>query len=171
MKNGILYTLINYFKNMNRPNYSKHKNVMRAVGIPLLIIGIILVIVGFISFASPNPDDPKVGVDSHEEFREKMDRSSDRHMSSMFMIGAGGFMTVIGFALVGASAARPVSKYYASEMSPAMKIAAESIGEGLKESGAFGQNQPKEIIKIKCPHCGYLESEDADFCSKCGKKV
>jgi S-adenosylmethionine synthetase len=170
MKNGILYTLINYFKNMNRSDYSKHKKTMRVIGMPMLIIGIILTIVGFISFASPHPDDPKVGVDSHKEFGEKMDRSANRHLTSMFMFGAGGLMIVFGFALVGTSAARPISKYYSTEMSPAMKIAAESIGEGLKESGAFGAGQ-KEIIKIKCPHCGYLESEDADFCSKCGKKI
>jgi len=156
---------------MERPNYSEHKTAMRAIGIPLLVTGIILVIIGFVSFASPHPDEPKVGVDSHQEFSEKMDRSSERHMNSMLMFGAGGFMAVIGFALVGASLTRPVSKYYATEMDPALKIAAQSIGEGLKESGAFESKQQKEIIKIKCPHCGYLESEDADFCSKCGKKI
>lgn len=27
------------------------------------------------------------------------------------------------------------------------------------------------IIKVRCPHCGYLESEDAVYCSKCGKSM
>ena len=29
----------------------------------------------------------------------------------------------------------------------------------------------KGSIKIRCPHCGYLESEDALFCSKCGRRL
>lgn len=27
------------------------------------------------------------------------------------------------------------------------------------------------VIKVRCPHCGYLESEDALYCSKCGKSM
>jgi len=152
-------------------DYSEHKKAMRMIGIPLLLIGVILTIVGFVSFASPNPDDPQVGVDSHQEFREKMDRSAERHLNSMFMFGGGAFMAMIGFGLVSASATRPVSKYYATELSPAMKITGQSIAEGIKESGLISSKESTEIIKIKCPHCGYLESEDAGFCSKCGKKI
>jgi len=144
---------------------------MRLIGVPLLIIGIILIIVGFLSFISPHPDDPQVGVNSHDEFREKMHRSSDRHTTYLLMFGAGGFIAMIGFGLVGATLARPVSKYYATEMSPAVQITGESIAEGIKKSGLATTQQTKEIIKVKCPHCGYLESEDADFCSKCGKKI
>jgi hypothetical protein len=125
-----------------KPDYSKYKNVMRAVGIPLLIIGIIMVIYGFTSFSRGN----------------------------IFIFGLGGFLTVIGFGLISFSLIRPVSKYYATEATPAIKIASEAIGEGLKDSGV-GRTQTKEVIKIKCPHCGYLESEDAEFCSKCGKKI
>lgn len=152
-------------------DYSEYKTVMRVIGIPLLIIGIILTIVGFVSFASPDPDDPDVFHDSFEEFGEKMDRSAERHRTYMFMFGGGAFMMMIGFALVGASVTRPVSKYYATEMSPAIEITGKAIGEGLKESGVLSQSNQKEIIKIKCPNCGYLESEDAEFCSKCGKKI
>jgi len=132
-----------------RPDYSKHKNVMRAAGIPLVIVGIILVIYGFTSFASA---------------------SFDEAFGYMMIFAAGGFLTMIGFMLVGLTLIRPYSKYLATEASPAIKIASESLGEGLKESG-IGTGQQKEIIKVKCPHCGYLDSEDAEFCSKCGKKI
>ena len=27
------------------------------------------------------------------------------------------------------------------------------------------------VIKVRCPHCGYLESEDAVYCSKCGRSM
>lgn len=131
------------------PDYTKHKAAMRAIGIPLLIIGIILLIYGFTSFGSG---------------------SFEESTGNMMMFAAGGFLTMIGFALVALTMIRPMTKYYATEMSPGINIASQSVGKGLKESGATGTSQ-KEIIKVKCPHCGYLESEDADFCSKCGKKI
>lgn len=130
-------------------DYSEYKTAMLAIGIPMIIIGIILAIYGFTSFVSGG-----------------FEAAAGNQM--IFM--AGGSIAVIGFVLVGLAVIRPASKYYATELSPAMKITGQSIGEGLKESG-FGSSQTKEIIKVKCPHCGYLESEDAEFCSKCGKKI
>lgn len=90
---------------------------------------------------------------------------------SFIIFGLGGFMVVIGFGLISISIVRPVSKYYATEASPAIKIASQSLGEGLKESGFGSSKEPNQIIKVKCPHCGYLDSEDAEFCSKCDKKL
>ena len=123
-------------------DYSEYKTIMRGVGLPLFVIGIILVIYSFVSFSFGN----------------------------MALFAVGGFMMVIGFGLLSFSLVRPISKYYATEGSPAIKIASKSFGDGLKESGVLS-NTKKEIIKIKCPHCSYLESEDAEFCSKCGKKI
>jgi hypothetical protein len=138
---------------MNK-DYSKHKIVMRTIGIPLLVIGIILVILGFNSF---------------------MSGSFDQALSNMILIAAGGFLILIGFGLIGLSLIRPVTKYYAEEASPAItkgsRAFGKGIGQGLKESGIVGQDKSKEVIKVKCPHCGYLDSEDAEFCSKCGKKI
>lgn len=128
-------------------DYSKQKLVMRAVGIPLIIIGIIVLIIGFKNFASG---------------------SFDQAFGNMALFMVGGIMTIAGFALVSWTLIRPISKYYATEASPAIKTVGGALGEGLKESGIGSQ---KEVIKVKCPHCGYLESEDADFCSKCGKKI
>ena len=34
-----------------------------------------------------------------------------------------------------------------------------------------GNGSSNTIIKVRCPHCGYLESEDALYCSKCGKSM
>jgi len=44
------------------------------------------------------------------------------------------------------------------------------MAKGIKDS-VVTQSIRSEIIKIKCPNCGYLENEDAKFCSKCGKKI
>lgn len=29
----------------------------------------------------------------------------------------------------------------------------------------------KNVIKVRCPHCGELNDEDAEFCKKCGGKM
>ena len=134
---------------MNK-DYSKQKIVMRIIGIPLLVIGIILAILGFTIFTSG---------------------SFDQAFGKIIMIAVGSILIVIGFGLVILTLIRPISKYYATETSPAITTASHAVGKGLKESGAFDQNTSKKIIKVKCPHCGYLDSEDAEFCSKCGKKI
>ena len=140
-------------KNMEREkmkDYSQHKDIMVAIGIPLIAVGAIISIIGWTSFGRGSFDSaPTYGM--------------------MFIGGA--FMAMIGFSLLRLAFIRPVSKYVATEASPAMKIAGQSIGEGLKESGIVSGGQSKEVVKIKCRNCGYLDTEDAEFCSKCGKKL
>ena len=131
-------------------DYSKQKKIMRAVGIPLIIIGIIFVAYGIMNF----------GKGSFED---------SRTYQMFFMFGS--IIGMIGFLLTYLSVFRHVAKFYATEASPAITTASHAFGTGLKESGTMGNSTQKEIIKVKCPHCGYLESEDAEFCSKCGKKI
>ncbi len=130
-------------------DYSRYKVLMRMMGIPLLIVGFVLIVNTFLNF----------GTNSLFEARSQM---------NMFALGS--FMVVIGFGLVRMSLTRPVSEYYATELSPATEITGKSIGKVLYQSG-FARSEPKEIIKIRCSHCGYLETEDANFCSKCGNKI
>ena len=132
---------------MEQKDYSQHKKVMIPLGIILLILGIIIIIFSMVTMFGTS--------------------------SSLGWFGfsaVGLLMIFFGVVLLKFSFIRPISKYIATEASPAITKASHAIGQGLKESGAFDSSQ-KEIIKVKCPHCGYLESEDADFCSKCGKKL
>ncbi|HEB37717.1 MAG TPA: hypothetical protein ENI14_03550 [Thermoplasmatales archaeon] len=32
-------------------------------------------------------------------------------------------------------------------------------------------HESKDSIRVRCPHCGYLESGDALFCSKCRRRL
>jgi len=36
--------------------------------------------------------------------------------------------------------------------------------------GAVG-SPPREIIKVRCRHCGALDDEAARYCSNCGKEM
>ena len=142
---------------MNK-DYTNMKKVMLITGIVLIVVGIILLIYGFSTFGT--------FFGSGESNGEV----SDKGFSSIGFISAGGFLSIIGFKLIYISQFRRTTRYFATEGSPAIKTASKAIGDGLKESGISSSYQ-KEIIKIKCPNCGYLESEDAEFCSKCGKKI
>ena len=75
-------------------DHSKHKIVMRIIGIPLLVIGIILAILGFTIFTSG---------------------SFDQAFGNIIMIVTDGFLNVSGFGLVGLTLNRPISKYCATE--------------------------------------------------------
>jgi uncharacterized OB-fold protein len=66
-----------------------------------------------------------------------------------------------------------IAKFYSRATGPAMKYTTEKVTDGfasgLKKHGmSLGG---KETIKIKCRNCGYLETEDAEFCSKCGQTM
>ncbi len=90
------------------------------------------------------------------------------------LIGAGAF--VLRFGLI-----RPVTKYVATEAGPAIEYASASVGRGVMQGLGAGGGIPVRIegnvapaistVKVKCRNCGYLESEDATYCSKCGKPV
>ncbi|MBE6482551.1 MAG: zinc ribbon domain-containing protein [Actinomyces ruminicola] len=32
-------------------------------------------------------------------------------------------------------------------------------------------DSPAEVVKLRCRSCGYLETEDAAFCSQCGQRI
>ena len=134
--------------------YSKHKTLLRIVGIPLIVIGAILLIMGFVGFYSMNID--------VSDLKQNINRGAN----DITKISIGGLLIIVGSFLVGMTVLRPLSKYYSTEVYPGTKITGRAFAEGMQEAGFR-----KEIVKIRCPHCGYLESEDAKFCSKCGKKL
>jgi len=133
---------------------------LRIIGIPLIIIGIIIMVYSFITFFG--------------NFGNSFDDANQNSMTWFGLSALGMVLLFVGFVMFYFSILRPVSKYVATETSPAITTASHALGKGLgigiKESGAIVSGS-KEIIKIKCPNCGYLESEDAEFCSKCGKKI
>lgn len=52
-----------------------------------------------------------------------------------------------------------------------------SKNESPLDNGPSGSPQgydslsKKEVVKVRCPHCGALNDEDADFCNKCGGRM
>ncbi|HEX9339874.1 MAG TPA: zinc ribbon domain-containing protein [Thermoplasmata archaeon] len=82
----------------------------------------------------------------------------------MVLMGIGGY--ALRFGLV-----RPVTTYVATEASPGIETAVTAIGQGLRQAGFGPSPTGSNAIRVKCRNCGYLETEDADFCSKCGQRL
>lgn len=147
--------------------YSGFKKVILSIGIVMLIIGIILVIYGIMSFGG------LFGASSGN-----INQFASTGFTSMAMMGGGGFLLVIGIGLVYFSQIRRVSSYVATETAPAVETTVHAMGKGaasgISEAGGLkvtSDSTDSKDIRIKCRHCGFLESIDAEYCSKCGKKV
>ena len=150
--------------------YEEKKKSIRIIGIILLVVGVALFLFGisniFTVFTTPTDWD---------NFAQQ-----SSNMMGSFVIG--GFSVVIGFALIGigfqmyfATHIRGISRFSARETAPATEIMTEAVASGLSrgfsKEGGGPFSASKEVIKVKCRNCGYLETEDADFCSKCGERM
>lgn len=60
---------------------------------------------------------------------------------------------------------RPIAGLVATEAEPAVEVAAGAVGRGLRQ-GLVGAASPA-VVKVRCRSCGFLETEDARFCSSC----
>ena len=154
----------------------KEGDQYRGAKIAMRVIGIILLFIGFAIALSGRAQSDNVSMGDDDWFEESSAGSEKTFIGIAMMM--------FGFFLIGVSFARKISHYSAVETKPAMITASEGIGtgivRGLKQEGGIpinvttqGQHAgaPREVVKIKCRACGYLDSEDATFCSKCGKKL
>ena len=80
----------------------------------------------------------------------------------VFLFGIGGMLTRLAFLRAG-------SEIVATETGDAVEYSSNRIGKGLKQAGIGAR--AIEVVKVKCRKCGFLETEDAKFCSSCGKAV
>jgi hypothetical protein len=137
---------------------------LRQVGIAFLGVGLLLFLLSFVPiFLALN------------SFMQNPFGSAGSMFGSFFLsflIGAIGIITmgVGGFALR-FGLVRPVTSYVATEASPAIQTAATAFGAGFREAGIGGAGLAGTVVRVKCRNCGYLETEDAEFCSKCGQRM
>ncbi|MGA1822778.1 MAG: hypothetical protein ACMUIG_09640 [Thermoplasmatota archaeon] len=100
-----------------------------------------------------------------------------------FMFAAGGLLSTIGFGMLGWGYQGKIAKYSARETKDAVTIAGDGAGVGLATGirrgggikldmgGGGSRSSSREVVKIRCRKCGYLDSEDAKYCSKCGSRI
>lgn len=148
------------------------KKVLRIIGGILLGVGIILIIIGSITF---------IGFG----FLFRSSTSPESAFKGFGTVALGMIASFIGFVMAGAGAFMlylsflgSVAKFYADETKPAVRTMGEGAGEGLatgiRNGGGIetrSSRKRKDVVKVKCRGCGYLDTEDATYCSKCGEKL
>jgi ABC-type multidrug transport system fused ATPase/permease subunit len=90
---------------------------------------------------------------------------------AMFLIFIGFVLCMISLQLWYATKVDKISRYMSKATGDSAKYTTEKVTDGFAsglEKHGMGLGR-KETIKIKCRNCGYLETEDAEFCSKCGQ--
>jgi len=133
----------------------KGKIAGKIIFLILLTIGLILAIWG--GFSSSNQINIWMGSGSTSAFN-----SSATYAGIAF---GGVFCCMIGFVIFMFTHQGSIARFQAKQNAEALEISARAISRG------FNLDTENENIKIKCRTCGYLESEDAEFCSKCGNRL
>lgn len=130
---------------------SETRNLLRYGGGLLALVGVLLAIWGVTQF-----------VDA----ANNMDTSGNG-FGDLALIGAGGFMAVIGLGLFNAGTIGAQSRYLAGETMPTVK---DSVGYLTDGEGLAGVGRTVDDGGF-CSQCGAPLAADAKFCSKCGHGV
>ena len=144
--------------------YNGTTKVLKVIGWPLLIIGIICLIAGmgsfFMTFASFG--------------------SGDIQMPKLFFLCfIGGPLMIGGIVCLSLGYRRKMMDYAASQAAP---VAKDFTNYMLDETGdsianvvnkiSSKKNEPIEgVTANKCARCGFVNSASAKFCSKCGAPI
>lgn len=158
------------------PRHATKRSSLSALSVLFLVLGFALFAYGLVQFGSgffrPSSE---FFADPHRVMDE--DRRSAFTGIICIFIGAVGLMAGakgLFFARAGS-----VLRYAAAETAPVTTTTFNYVADGTQEgvakiARAVRQGAPStsgETIKVRCRGCGYLESEDAKFCSGCGAVV
>lgn len=138
------------------------RTVLRALGLLMAPAGVLLVIVGFARFAGLGTDD----------------WSGDGAPPGFLMFAGGGFLAVVGFALLNAGFMGAAARYGAGETMPVVKDSAAYLtdGQGVLGVGrtvddSTGSAGAAATTGPFCRSCGARNDSDATFCDGCGQRL
>jgi putative Mn2+ efflux pump MntP len=141
--------------NQMKDKLKKRSKNLFIAGIFSLIIAIVLIVLSFV-FSDFGPN---IAL----------------FIPSMFLIFIGIVLFLVGFQLWYATKMDKISGYISRATGGSAKYTTEKVTDGfatgLEKHGMSIGGGGKEVVKIKCRNCGYLETEDAEFCSKCGERM
>lgn len=126
----------------------------------LVLVGGILLAVGVILFGMPFIAVPMaMGSGSFDGVASSFAFA----FPGIILIAIGGMMLKFGLL-------KPVAEIVATETGGAVEHSSAATGRGLARGlreGGLAVGGPQ--VKVRCRSCGGLDSEDARFCSSCGK--
>ena len=152
------------------PKHSAALRFLRTTGPVLAVAGLICIVIAFVNFFSavlgPSAGPPR--------------------LFWLFFVGmpplaVGILMTKVGFAgkiaRFFAAELAPVAKdtfnYMAEETQDGVKTVARAISAGIKEGTETPPSEANDPSKAAplCSACGFTETADARFCSRCGRPL
>ncbi|MEA3202700.1 MAG: hypothetical protein QOI63_366 [Thermoplasmata archaeon] len=106
---------------------------------------------------------PSVFDSSPQEF----ERQASSQFRSVALFGFGGIVLLaVGSKLTRLGFLRAAAELVATETEGAVEHVGAAAGRGWSSGAGTVQ-----VVKVKCRSCGFLETEDAAYCSHCGKTV
>ena len=133
-----------------KEKHERTKRILKIVGPIVAAAGLILAVVGFVSFFS------SFGGDG---------------MPSLFWCAFVGMpVFVIGLGITFTAFRREIATYQKNESAPVINEFAEDCGEKNDADAKFCKNCGAALRKV-CPDCGEQNDADAKFCKSCGKSL
>jgi len=124
------------------------RNVLRVVGVALLLAGIYFLVTGGMAFAD-----------------EANSADMDGGFGSILRLAGGGFLAVFGLGALNAGFIGAQARYAAGETMPVVKDSAAYLSDG---EGILGVGRTAGPF---CSKCGVRNDADATFCDSCGSAL
>ena len=134
------------------------RRALQVAAVACLAVGGLMFLGSMFTMVSDSPDvrDPNF----IDESNEKGQRFIIFGMGGILVIGLGGAMARFAFM-------KPVSEIVATETSGAVEHSSTALGRGIG-AGLAQSGHTLGGVRVRCRACGFLDSEDAKFCSSCG---
>lgn len=139
------------------PQSVKVRNVLRVLGVVLLLVGIFLVVRGGMSVADE--------IDAASSFA-----GDDTSPFASFLTLAGGlFLVVFGLGALNAGFLGAQARYASGEVSPAVReLGGAFRGDQVSREVAASESESEEEGGTYCSSCGVRGDRGARFCDACG---
>jgi hypothetical protein len=142
---------------------SQERKAAYYIGTGLMVIGGLLFISVFISGALHFGD--------FSNFEENTRSSMFRAIAGMvLLIVGGGIKGIAARGLAGSGVVLDPGQAR-EDLEPYSRMAGGMLKDALDEAGVNPGEKPGKVIMLKCPACGKLSEENANFCQACGKKL
>ena len=105
-------------------------------------------------------------IDMNEYEQQKIKEKSAKR--GMIFLGIGIIITLIAIVFLIIGFTKNITYAIIGAFLLVIGIAVTIYGLQLKKKG---KGIYVGIVTVKCRNCGYLERQDAEFCSKCGKSM
>lgn len=158
---------MNAQKDRKPPEITPRRKALYYAGLGLMVLGALLCVIGFITFASG-------GMSAVNGFGFMPETGVQRGFL-MFLLGmlsliAGSILRVIGARGAAGSGLVLDPEKARDDLHPFTRMAGGMVKDA---ADAFRGDQPaaRETIKVRCPNCRALNDESDKFCGQCGREL